>query len=244
MGLDALFGAALVAFALSPGLLRRRCCRCWWWVPRRPVPTALSQSLMQRATSDAERGAAMGIWAFAVGFGPIGHLVGGCGRGTDRCGGHPGAVRDRRSWCWPSLLAFHPLIRGLRGSDQRPADARGDAGDGRDRRPCDGRYARGRMPAHTGSGTLRGSPDTAPCATLPAVAAVALAQSAEHWIVAPEVTGSIPVGHPTTLARRCAADAPRIRGAATGGSTAAARIPGRSITSRPCQVSQRVDLPA
>ena len=30
--------------------------------------------------------------------------------------------------------------------------------------------------------------------------AVALAQSAEHWIVAPEVTGSSPVGHPTTSA--------------------------------------------
>ena len=28
--------------------------------------------------------------------------------------------------------------------------------------------------------------------------AVALAQSAEHWIVAPEVTGSSPVGHPNT----------------------------------------------
>ncbi len=28
---------------------------------------------------------------------------------------------------------------------------------------------------------------------------VALAQSAEHWIVAPEVTGSSPVGHPISL---------------------------------------------
>ena len=36
---------------------------------------------------------------------------------------------------------------------------------------------------------------------------VALAQSAEHWIVAPEVTGSNPVGHPNAPARRiCALD--------------------------------------
>ena len=31
---------------------------------------------------------------------------------------------------------------------------------------------------------------------------VALAQSAEHWIVAPEVTGSSPVGHPTNLSTK------------------------------------------
>src|SRR3954471_24573788 len=38
---------------------------------------------------------------------------------------------------------------------------------------------------------------------------VALAQSAEHWIVAPEVTGSSPVGHPTLLLRRDQTSAPR-----------------------------------
>jgi hypothetical protein len=36
---------------------------------------SLSQSLMQRATADAERGAAMGLWTFAIGCGPIGHLA-------------------------------------------------------------------------------------------------------------------------------------------------------------------------
>ena len=36
--------------------------------------------------------------------------------------------------------------------------------------------------------------------------AVALAQPAEHWIVAPEVTGSSPVGHPNSLATTVGAD--------------------------------------
>ena len=80
---------------------------------------ALSQSLMQRATSDTERGAAMGIWACAVGFGPIGHLAAGA------AAGRIGAVATQVLFgttllVLASLLAFHPLIRGLRGSDQRP----------------------------------------------------------------------------------------------------------------------------
>ena len=43
---------------------------------------SLSQSLMQRATSDAERGAAMGLWTFAVGCGPFGHLAIGAAAGA------------------------------------------------------------------------------------------------------------------------------------------------------------------
>ena len=35
----------------------------------------LSQSLLQRNVDDAERGSAVGIWFFAIGFGPLG-LVG------------------------------------------------------------------------------------------------------------------------------------------------------------------------
>lgn len=70
----ALIGAGLLAFALSPVL----------WVALLSLAFAgaamaswdsLSQSLMQRITGDAERGAAMGIWAFAVGCGPLGHLA-------------------------------------------------------------------------------------------------------------------------------------------------------------------------
>ena len=35
----------------------------------------LTQSLLQRNVDDAERGSALGIWFFAIGFGPLG-LVG------------------------------------------------------------------------------------------------------------------------------------------------------------------------
>ena len=35
----------------------------------------LGQTLLQRNVDDAERGSAMGIWFFAIGFGPLG-LVG------------------------------------------------------------------------------------------------------------------------------------------------------------------------
>jgi sugar phosphate permease len=70
------FGVALIAFALSPSFA----------VAIKPMlivgasagtADSLSQALMQRSADDAERGAAMGIWAFAVGFGPIGHLAAG-----------------------------------------------------------------------------------------------------------------------------------------------------------------------
>ncbi len=39
------------------------------------VSDALSQSLMQRSTDPGERGAAMGVWSFAVGWGPVGSLA-------------------------------------------------------------------------------------------------------------------------------------------------------------------------
>ena len=35
----------------------------------------LGQTLLQRNADERERGAAMGIWVFAVGFGPVGHLT-------------------------------------------------------------------------------------------------------------------------------------------------------------------------
>jgi len=39
------------------------------------VSDTLSQSLMQRSTDPGERGAAMGVWSFAVGWGPFGSLA-------------------------------------------------------------------------------------------------------------------------------------------------------------------------
>jgi len=72
--LGVVMGVALIGFAVSPTLLVAL------------IPTlligasfatwdSLSQALMQRATTDAERGAAMGIWTFAVGGGPAGYLA-------------------------------------------------------------------------------------------------------------------------------------------------------------------------
>ena len=74
MTFSALMGVALVGFAVAP---------TFWWAL---IPLAafgamaasmdsLSQALMQRATADAERGAAMGLWTFAIGCGPFGHLA-------------------------------------------------------------------------------------------------------------------------------------------------------------------------
>lgn len=71
---SAVFGSALVALAVSPSLAVA-------FIPiflaggAAAVSDSLSQSLMQRSTEDSERGAAMGIWTFAVGWGPVGHLA-------------------------------------------------------------------------------------------------------------------------------------------------------------------------
>ena len=76
-----LMGAALIVFAVAP----------WFLVALVPLAVfgaaaasmdSLSQSLMQRATTDAERGAAMGLWTFAVGCGPFGHLAIGAAAGA------------------------------------------------------------------------------------------------------------------------------------------------------------------
>lgn len=76
LGASVLFGVALVAFALSPSFVVAA-------VPMLVVGAAgaatdsLSQTLIQRSVADAERGAAMGVWAFGLGFGPLGYLVAG-----------------------------------------------------------------------------------------------------------------------------------------------------------------------
>ena len=35
----------------------------------------LGQTLLQRNADERERGAAMGLWVFSVGMGPVGHLT-------------------------------------------------------------------------------------------------------------------------------------------------------------------------
>jgi len=77
---SATFGGALIVLAIAPSLA----------VALLPifvvggaaaVSDSLSQSLMQHSTPDGERGAAMGVWTFAVGFGPFGHLAVGIAAG-------------------------------------------------------------------------------------------------------------------------------------------------------------------
>lgn len=76
LGSSLLFGVGLVVFAVSPVFAVAV-------VPMLLVGAAgaatdsLSQTLLQRAVTDAERGAAMGIWAFGLGFGPLGYVVAG-----------------------------------------------------------------------------------------------------------------------------------------------------------------------
>jgi MFS family permease len=68
------FGASLIALAFSPTLAIAL-------VPifivggMAAVSDSLSQSLMQHSTLDSERGAAMGVWTFGIGCGPIGSLA-------------------------------------------------------------------------------------------------------------------------------------------------------------------------
>jgi predicted MFS family arabinose efflux permease len=68
------FGLALFLFAVSPfyalalGLLAiSGLCAS--------VMDTLGQTLIQRNAHERERGAAMGVWVFSVGFGPVGHLT-------------------------------------------------------------------------------------------------------------------------------------------------------------------------
>ena len=106
------FGAGLVAFALSPGFAIAA-------LPMLVVGAAagtcdsLSQALMQRSVGDAERGAAMGIWAFGIGFGPLGHLAAGAAAG--RFGPVPTQVAFGLALAALSLLFMtRPRLRQLR----------------------------------------------------------------------------------------------------------------------------------
>jgi MFS family permease len=67
-------GLALVGFAVSTSfalsmLLILLVGMCW------AATDTLGQSLIQQSVEDHERGAAMGIWFFGIGFGPFGHLA-------------------------------------------------------------------------------------------------------------------------------------------------------------------------
>lgn len=72
------FGLGLVGFALSTSFAVSLVLSLAIGASAAALDT-LAQSLLQRNVDDAERGSAMGIWFFAIGFGPLGHLAIGAG---------------------------------------------------------------------------------------------------------------------------------------------------------------------
>ncbi len=112
LSVSVLFGLGLVAFALSPGFAAAT-------LPMLLVGAAgaasdsLSQALIQRSVTDAERGAAMGVWAFGVGFGPLGYVVAGGMAG--RFGPVPTQVLFGLALMGSSLLLMtRPSLRRMR----------------------------------------------------------------------------------------------------------------------------------
>jgi MFS family permease len=69
-----IFGLALLVFALSPIYSLALVLLALSGFGASVMDT-LGQTLLQRNADERERGAAMGLWVFSVGFGPIGHLA-------------------------------------------------------------------------------------------------------------------------------------------------------------------------
>jgi MFS family permease len=76
LGASLLFGLALVVFAVSPAFAMALIAMLLVGAAG-AAADSLSQTLIQRTVTDTERGAAMGVWAFALGFGPLGSVVAG-----------------------------------------------------------------------------------------------------------------------------------------------------------------------
>ena len=70
----AAFGAFLVVFAVSGSFALSTVVMLAAGSTAACIDT-LGQTMLQQAASDRERGAAMGVWVFSIGFGPIGFIV-------------------------------------------------------------------------------------------------------------------------------------------------------------------------
>jgi hypothetical protein len=70
----AAFGAGLVAFAASTSFTFSVALMFGIGFAAAGIDT-LGQTMLQRAADDHERGAAMGVWLFTIGFGPLGLVV-------------------------------------------------------------------------------------------------------------------------------------------------------------------------
>jgi MFS family permease len=75
------FGLALLLFGMSPAYALALVMLGLSGVCASVMDT-LGQTLIQRNADERERGAAMGLWVFSVGFGPIGHLALGAAAST------------------------------------------------------------------------------------------------------------------------------------------------------------------
>jgi MFS family permease len=73
VAVTALFGLAFVVFAITPVFVLSVALSVLIGAAAAGLDT-LGQTLIQRNVEDHERGAAMGIWFFSIGFGPLGHL--------------------------------------------------------------------------------------------------------------------------------------------------------------------------
>jgi len=74
VGACAMLGVALALFAVAPSYALALPLLALSGAAAAAMDT-LGQTLLQRNADERERGAAMGIWVFAVGFGPFGHLA-------------------------------------------------------------------------------------------------------------------------------------------------------------------------
>ena len=74
VGACAMLGMALALFAIAPSYALALPLLALSGAAAATMDT-LGQTLLQRNADERERGAAMGIWVFAVGFGPFGHLA-------------------------------------------------------------------------------------------------------------------------------------------------------------------------
>jgi MFS family permease len=81
LGGAASFGLTLFLFAISPVYALALGCLAISGMCA-SIMDCLGQTLIQRNADERERGTAMGVWVFSVGFGPIGHLTLGAAAST------------------------------------------------------------------------------------------------------------------------------------------------------------------
>ena len=106
------FGLGLVGFALSTSFALSLVLSLAVGASAAALDT-LAQSLLQQSVDDAERGSAMGIWFFAIGFGPLGHLGIGAAAQCDR---RPDRAGDQRQPAGPA--GRRPVGRSLDPADR------------------------------------------------------------------------------------------------------------------------------